>query len=216
MKKTNNKMQLLLLSVVLLGTTACTGDFADINRNPNEVTDEQLQANNYKIGTNLKTLQGLVVPTEEHRFQFVESIVGCPYAGYNGKTVDTWQATFENYNPSADWRKVPFVDMISDTYPAYRAIINGTEDVVAQALAKLFRIAIMQRVTDTRLAISVPTKRAASTFPPFSNFMSTLEALTNVFWLTSSMICTWMCALLLNTHKRGHSGVPLIFVRTRL
>ena len=64
MKKTNNKMQLLLLSVVLLGTTACTGDFADINRNPNEVTDEQLQANNYKIGTNLKTLQGLVVPTE--------------------------------------------------------------------------------------------------------------------------------------------------------
>lgn len=73
MKKTNNKMQLLLLSVVLLGTTACTGDFADINRNPNEVTDEQLQANNYKIGTNLKTLQGLVVPTEEHRFQFVES-----------------------------------------------------------------------------------------------------------------------------------------------
>lgn len=34
MKKTNNKMQLLLLSVVLLGTTACTGDFADINRNP--------------------------------------------------------------------------------------------------------------------------------------------------------------------------------------
>ena len=39
-----------------------------------------------------------------------------------------------------------------------------------------------------RLAISVPTKRAASTFPPFSNFMSTLEALTNVFWLTSSMI----------------------------
>lgn len=149
MKKTNNKMQLLLLSVVLLGTTACTGDFADINRNPNEVTDEQLQANNYKIGTNLKTLQGLVVPTEEHRFQFVESIVGCPYAGYNGKTVDTWQATFENYNPSADWRKVPFVDMISDTYPAYRAIINGTEDVVAQALAKLFRIAIMQRVTDS-------------------------------------------------------------------
>ena len=115
MKKTNNKMQLLLLSVVLLGTTACTGDFADINRNPNEVTDEQLQANNYKIGTNLTTLQGLVVPTEEHRFQFVESIVGCPYAGYNGKTVDTWQATFENYNPSADWRKVPFVDMISDT-----------------------------------------------------------------------------------------------------
>lgn len=149
MNKMNNKMQLLLLSVMLLGMAACTGDFEDINRNPNEVTDDQLQANNYKVGTNIKTLQGLVVPTEEHRFQFVESIVGCPYAGYNGKTVDTWQATFENYNPSADWRKVPFVDMISDTYPAYRAIVNGTDDAVAQALAKLFRIAIMHRVTDS-------------------------------------------------------------------
>ena len=149
MNKMNNKMQLLLLSVMLLGMAACTGDFEDINRNPNEVTDDQLQANNYKVGTNIKTLQGLVVPTEEHRFQFVESIVGCPYAGYNGKTVDTWQATFENYNPSADWRKVPFVDMISDTYPAYRAIVNGTDDAVARALAKLFRIAIMHRVTDS-------------------------------------------------------------------
>ena len=149
MNKMNNKMQLLLLSVMLLGMAACTGYFEDINRNPNEVTDDQLQANNYKVGTNIKTLQGLVVPTEEHRFQFVESIVGCPYAGYNGKTVDTWQATFENYNPSADWRKVPFVDMISDTYPAYRAIVNGTDDAVARALAKLFRIAIMHRVTDS-------------------------------------------------------------------
>ena len=70
MKTTKHKVQRLLLAVVLLGMAACTGDFADINRNPNEVTDEQLQANNYKIGTNLKTLQGLVVPTQEHMYQF--------------------------------------------------------------------------------------------------------------------------------------------------
>ena len=63
MNKMNNKMRLLLLSVMLLGMAACTGDFEDINRNPNEVTDDQLQANNYKVGTNIKTLQGLVVPT---------------------------------------------------------------------------------------------------------------------------------------------------------
>ena len=71
MKTTNHNVQRLLLAVMLLGMAACTGDFADINRNPNEVTDEQLQANNYKIGTNLKTLQGLVVPTQEHMYQFL-------------------------------------------------------------------------------------------------------------------------------------------------
>lgn len=37
MKKINAYMQLLLLSVVLL-SISCTGDFENMNRNPNEVT----------------------------------------------------------------------------------------------------------------------------------------------------------------------------------
>ena len=50
MKKINAYMQLLLLSVVLL-SISCTGDFENMNRNPNEVTDGQMDALNYKIGT---------------------------------------------------------------------------------------------------------------------------------------------------------------------
>lgn len=149
MKKIYLNMQLLLLSVVLLTLSACTGDFAEINRNPNEVTDEQMQANNYKTGTNLKALQALVVPIQEHRYQFVESMVGGPFGGYIGATMDTWTTKFETFNPSSVWRSVPFVDMISDTYEPYREVINGTDDEVAQALAKLFRIAIMHRTTDS-------------------------------------------------------------------
>ena len=49
MKKINAYMQLLLLSVVLL-SISCTGDFENMNRNPNEVTDGQMDALNYKIG----------------------------------------------------------------------------------------------------------------------------------------------------------------------
>ena len=149
MKKINVCMQLLLLWVVLLTLPACTGDFADINRNPNEVTDEQMQANNYKTGTNLKTLQALVVPTQEHRYQFVESMVGGPFGGYISATMNTWTTKFETFNPSSVWRKVPFVDMISDTYEPYREVMNGTDDEVARALAQLFRIAIMHRVCDS-------------------------------------------------------------------
>lgn len=137
----------VLAAVLML--SSCTGQFEYINRNPNEVTDAQLQANNYKVGTNIRTLQGLVVPVEEHMYQFIESLCGGPYAGYIGATVDTWQTKFETFNPSADWRAWPFVNVISETYPPYRAIVGGTDDAVAIALADIFRVAIMQRVTDS-------------------------------------------------------------------
>lgn len=149
MKRFHIYMQLLLLSVVLLSISACTGDFEDMNRNPNQVTDEQMDALNYKIGTKLKTLMSLVVPVQEHMYQFNESLASGPFAGYIGATVDTWQTKFETFNPSADWRKWPFANVITETYTPYRGIVNGTSDEVAIALAKLLRVAIMHRVTDS-------------------------------------------------------------------
>lgn len=102
MKKTMQHMQHLLLSVVLLTFGACTGDFEDINRNPNQVTDEEMDVMNYKVGTKVLALEGLVVPVQEHMYQFNESLSGGPFGGYIGATVDTWQTKFETYNPSAD------------------------------------------------------------------------------------------------------------------
>ena len=149
MKTTNHKVQRLLLAVVLLGLGACTGDFEDYNRNPNQVTEDQMEALNYKTGTKVRTLQGLVIPVEEHMYQFNESLAGGPFAGYIGATVDTWQTKFETYNPSADWRKWPFANVITETYTPYKGIIFVTDDEVAVAFAKLLRVAIMQRVTDS-------------------------------------------------------------------
>lgn len=149
MKKINSYLQQLLLLVVLLTMAGCTSDFMDINRNPNQVTDEEMDALNYKVGTNIKLLQSLVVPVQEHMYQFNESLVGGPFAGYIGATVDTWRTKFETFNPSADWRKWPFANVITDTYTPFRDIINGTDDEVAHAFAKLLRVAIMNRVTDS-------------------------------------------------------------------
>ena len=104
MRKINMSWQSVLLSVALLGLAACTGDFEDINRNPNQVTEEQMDALNYKTGTKFKSLQSLVIPVQEHMYQFNESLSGGPFGGYIGATVDTWQTKFETYNPSADWR----------------------------------------------------------------------------------------------------------------
>ena len=76
MRKINMSWQSVLLSVALLGLAACTGDFEDINRNPNQVTEEQMDALNYKTGTKFKSLQSLVIPVQEHMYQFNESLSG--------------------------------------------------------------------------------------------------------------------------------------------
>ena len=149
MKNSITYMGRPVVAVALLALAACTGDFEDYNRNPNQVTEEQMEALNYKTGTKIKTLQSLVIPVEEHMYQFNESLTGGPFAGYIGATVDTWQTKFETYNPSADWRKWPFANVITETYTPYKGIIGGTDDEVAVAFARLLRVAIMQRVTDS-------------------------------------------------------------------
>lgn len=149
MKKITTTTGRLLLAAALLALASCTGDFEDINRNPNQVTEEQMEALNYKTGTKVRTLQSLVIPVQEHMYQFNESLTGGPFAGYIGATVDTWQTKFETYNPSADWRKWPFANVITETYTPYKGIVGGTDDEVAIAFARLLRVAIMQRVTDS-------------------------------------------------------------------
>ena len=134
--------------LILLLLSSCTMFPDDININPNEVTEDQLQAKNYKVGANVRTLEGLVIPIEEHMYQFNESLTGCPFAGYVGASTQ-FESKFETYNPSADWRKWPFANVITETYAPYRAIIHGTDDPVAIAFAKLLKVAIMHRVTDS-------------------------------------------------------------------
>ena len=108
-----------------------------------------MDALNYKIGTKFQSLQGLVVPVQEHMYQFNESLSGGPFGGYIGATVDSWLTKFETFNPSADWRKWPFANVITETYTPWRGIVTGTDDEVAVAFAKLLRVAIMHRVTDS-------------------------------------------------------------------
>lgn len=142
------KKHIYTLLIVVVGLAGCTNFFEEKNRNPNQVTDEQLDVMNYRVGTKVRALQGLVVPTEEHMYQFIESLYGGPFGGYIGSTVDTWLTKFETFNPSADWRKWPFANVITETYTPYKGIIKGTDDEVAHAFAKVLRVAIMQRVTD--------------------------------------------------------------------
>lgn len=139
--------RIALLMMIAAVTSACTDNFADINRNPYEVDKQELAREGYNIGSTLKGLQGWVVPSKEHLYQFIECLAAQPFAGYTGTTVP-WTDKFETYNPSVDWQNKTYGDIITETYPLYRDMLDKTEDSVALALAKLLKVSVMHRVTD--------------------------------------------------------------------
>ena len=147
-----NKIKTIIRAVALIAvvsaSTGCLDNFEDYNRNPNEATDDELERDNYLVGSKLTKLQNMVIPSEEHLYQCVEALEGGSYGGYVEATVDSWETKFSTFNPTADWLKAPFVDVITETYPAYRGIINKTDDEVAVALANVLRVAIMNRLAD--------------------------------------------------------------------
>lgn len=147
MKRTTSIIKLFSLTLLLLSGTACTDNFDKINRKDYQVDKEELGREGYNVGASLKGLQGLVIPTEEHLYQFVEALGAGAFAGYIGCTVE-WTAKFETYNPPTDWQEAPFSDLITRTYPFYRDLLDETDDPVALALGKLLRVTIMHRVTD--------------------------------------------------------------------
>ena len=147
MKHTTFIMKLFLPVLSLVIGTSCTDNFDKINRLQYQVDKEELGREGYNIGASLKGLQGMVVPTGEHLYQFVEALAAGPFAGYFGATKE-WTAKFETYNPPIDWAKAPFSDLMTGTYPFYRDLLQETDDPVALALGQVLRIAIMHRVTD--------------------------------------------------------------------
>ena len=137
----------VVCAVISLSLVSCTGNFLEYNTNPNQVTDEQMQAYNYKVGAEVLTLQSNVVPVQEHSYQFIESLSACPFAGYIGEAA-LWEERFTTFNPGITWRKAVFSDVITNAYAPYRGIKGETDDEVSGAFASLFRVAIMHRLTD--------------------------------------------------------------------
>ena len=174
MKNIINRCFLLLALAV-----SCTDRFEQYNTNPNQVTAAQMEVKNYRTGTKILSMENLVIPVEEHLYQFNESLSGGPFAGYIGSTVDTWLTRFETFNPSAEWRKAPFADVMTQMYAPYRGIITGTDDEVARALATILRVAVMHRLTDSYGPI--PYTDAVANESVFVKYDSQKDVYTRMF-----------------------------------
>ncbi len=146
MKRIYNILLIMILSLFLLPLGGCFD--SDINRSMYEADGEEMQRENHIVGATLKGMQGLVIPTREHLYQFMDAMAGGAYGGYLEGIVDTWVMKFSTFNPEQGWLKSPFADPIKDMYPQYRDMLNKTDDPVALAFGKILRVCIMHRVTD--------------------------------------------------------------------
>lgn len=164
MKQKYSIFPMMIMAAVLSMTTSCIGRFEMYNTNPNQVTKDQMEAYNYVVGAKIVSLQGLVVPIQEHQYQYQESLLGCPFSGYIA-SYQKWAERWETYNPSNAWRATPFKDVITNLYAPYRGVLSDApDDPVAVAFANLFRVAVMHRLTDNYGPI------------PYSNVLETEEA----------------------------------------
>ena len=140
-------LQRIILSVLLLLPLSGCFD-SDINRKMYEADDNEMQRENHIVGATLRVMQGLVSPTREHLYQFMDAMVGGAYGGYMEGIVDTWVMKFSTFNPEQGWLKSPFADPITDLYPQYLKMLSVTDDPVALALGNILRVCVMHRVTD--------------------------------------------------------------------
>ena len=79
MKQVKSFLKIFSLGLLLVGGAACTGNFDEINRKEYEVTKDEQGRENYNIGSTLRGLQGLVVPTKRASLSV--------YRGFGGRSV---------------------------------------------------------------------------------------------------------------------------------
>lgn len=118
MKQVKSFLKIFSLGLLLVGGAACTGNFDEINRKEYEVTKDEQGRENYNIGSTLRGLQGLVVPTKEHLYQFIEALAGRSVCRvlWDYSSVP-YQDKFETYNPSVDWQDKTYGDIFTESYP---------------------------------------------------------------------------------------------------
>ena len=66
----------LLGGLAITSITSCTDNYMDYNKNPYEVTDDEMERDAHKLGAALVGMQSVIVPVGEHLAQFSECLLG--------------------------------------------------------------------------------------------------------------------------------------------
>lgn len=139
--------------LLALALTQCTGDFEELNKNPNGLTDEQIGADFTLVSAFMHQAQRAVIPEDVGTYQLSENLTSDSYSGYMGaqapfrsnsnnltyELVDGWNQTIFNYR---------YINVMN---PAYKVIEfakanPGMEDL--DAFARIIKVSAMSRVSD--------------------------------------------------------------------
>lgn len=148
MKTAYNK---ICLGICLLGGVAggaCTGKYMDYNRNWAEVSQEEMERDEYLVSSLLGGMQGNVIPVDEHLNQFVECLMGGVWGGYFADS-QAWSNSFAYFNPSQDWLGKMYLELIPNVYSSWLGLQAATKNESILAVGRIVKAAAFQRVTDT-------------------------------------------------------------------
>ncbi len=149
MKISQSIIKISLVGSVLFGAAACTANYEDINRNPYEVDESEMERDGYAMRSILTSLQGWVIPVDVNTNQFTECLLAGSWSGYLADSNDGFNVgKFSTYNPQTNWAKVMYVDIIPKIFSNYSQLQTVTSDPVALAIGKVCKVMGMLRVTD--------------------------------------------------------------------
>lgn len=138
-----------------LGLVSCTQKFAEFNTNPDEVTDDMLEHDNFKVGAFFPQLQQTVIPCDhDHTFQVGQNLTGDIYSGYMAG-IGVWNSG-KNGTTGAfvvdDWLDIPFERTFAVAMSADRSIKRSLGADISNhviALSTIIKIATVHRFADT-------------------------------------------------------------------
>jgi hypothetical protein len=151
------KRLLPLLGLVLC--FSCTKNFRQYNTNPNNATDQMLQADNLATGVFFSQMEQNIFPTAQEpafgdeMYQEVQNLCGDIYSGYMGAS-NNWfgGVNSTNYAMTPSWYGQAFNRAFLSVMPAWLSIKKKTQgDPSSQhifALAQIIKVESISRTTD--------------------------------------------------------------------
>ncbi|MEG1885048.1 MAG: RagB/SusD family nutrient uptake outer membrane protein [Alistipes sp.] len=149
--KINKSIIKAVFSLLLIGSTVtCTSNYENLNENPYDVTDEEMERDAYNISAALVGMQSWVIPTDVNTCQFIECLMGGSWGGYFADSNAGFNAgKFSTFNQPDNWNKVMMADIVPNIYTFQQKLKEATTDVVPLAIGDIIKVASYHRVVDS-------------------------------------------------------------------
>lgn len=139
----------IALTALLPLASACTDDYLDYNTNPGDATQDEMQRDGYLLSSAVTTMQSWVIPLDVNSTQMTECLLGGSYGGYFADANTGFAGkNFAQFCPVEGWLSWAFDNYIPKYFIGYNEVTSNTSDQVIISVARVIKVAGMQRITD--------------------------------------------------------------------